>query len=70
LWDDLRPATRTPDTTVGLDNWIISAQTLRNRLREAHLHAHRPHQGLDMTAVWRRNRLQWANAHLWRQLAH
>ena len=31
---------------------------------EAHLHARRPHQGLDLTAVRRRNRLQWATAHL------
>ncbi len=44
----------------------ISAQTVRNRLREAHLHDH-PHQGLDLTAVRRRNRLEWANAHIrWR----
>jgi hypothetical protein len=42
----------------------MSAQTVTNRLREAHLHARRLHQGLDLTAVWRRNRLQWANAHL------
>ncbi|MBN3283616.1 HTRA2 protease, partial [Polyodon spathula] len=36
----------------------------QNRLREAHLRARCPHQGLDLTAVRRRNRLQWANAHL------
>ena len=24
----------------------------------------RPHRGLDLTAIWRRNRLQWANGHL------
>ncbi len=33
-------------------------------LREAHLHAHRPHRGLDLTAVRCRNRLEWANAHI------
>uniref|UniRef100_A0A674B1B8 procollagen-lysine 5-dioxygenase n=1 Tax=Salmo trutta TaxID=8032 RepID=A0A674B1B8_SALTR len=53
-------ATRTADETVGLYNQRISAQTIRNRLREAHLCARRPRQGLDLTAVWRRNRLQWA----------
>ncbi len=30
-----------------------------NRLREAHLHARRPHRGLDLTAVRRRNWLEW-----------
>ncbi len=45
-------------------NQRISAQTVRNRLREAHLHAHRPHRGLDLTAVRHRNRLEWANAHI------
>ncbi len=36
----------------------------------AHLYARRPHRGLDLTAVRRRYRLEWANAHwrlaLWR----
>ncbi len=67
LQDRLRPATRTAVATIGLHNQRISAQTVRNRLREAHLHAHRPHRGLDLTAVHRRNRLEWANAHIrWR----
>ncbi len=67
LQDRLRPATRTAAVTIGLHNQIISAQTVRNRLREAHLHARRPHWGLDLTAVHRRNRLEWANAHIrWR----
>ncbi len=30
--------------TIGLHNQRISAQTVRNRLREAHLHARRPHR--------------------------
>ncbi len=48
-------------------NQRISAQTVRNRLREAYLHARRPHRGLDLTAVRRRNQLEWANAHIrWR----
>ncbi len=47
---------------------IISAQTVRNRLREAHLHARHPHRGLDLTAVCRRNWLEWANAHILERL--
>ncbi|ROI27647.1 Acyl-coenzyme A thioesterase 3 [Anabarilius grahami] len=62
--DRLRPATRTAAATIGLHNQRISAQTVRNRLREAHLLARRPHRGLDLTAVHRRNRLEWANAHI------
>ncbi len=49
LQDRLRPATRTAAATIGLHNQRISAQTVRNRLREAHLHARRPHRGLDLT---------------------
>ncbi len=67
LQDRLRPATQTAVATIGLHNQRISAQTVRNRLREAHLHARRPHRGLDLTAVRHRNRLEWANAHIrWR----
>uniref|UniRef100_A0A8D3AXU9 Tc1-like transposase DDE domain-containing protein n=1 Tax=Scophthalmus maximus TaxID=52904 RepID=A0A8D3AXU9_SCOMX len=63
----LRPATRTAAATIGLHNQRISAQTVRNRLREAHLHTRRPHRGLDLTAVRRRNRLELANAYIrWR----
>ncbi len=54
LQDRLRPTTQTATATIGLHNQIISAQTVRNSLR-AHLHAHRPHWGLDLTAVRRRN---------------
>ncbi len=72
LQDRLRPVTRTAAATIGLHTQIISAQTVRNRLRKAHLHARRPHRSLDLTAVRCRNRLEWANAHnrwrlaLWR----
>ncbi len=34
-----------------MQNQRISAQTVRNRLREAHMHACHPHRGLDLTAV-------------------
>ncbi len=62
-----RPVTRTAAATIGLHNQRISAQTVRNRLRKAHLHARHPHRGLDLTAVHHRNRLEWANAHIrWR----
>ena len=67
LQDRLRPATETAAETIGLHNQTISAQTVRNRLREAQLHARRPHRGLDLTPARRRNRLEWANAHIrWR----
>ena len=64
LRDRLRPGTRTADETVGLHNRRISAQTVRNRLREVNLRARRPHQGIDLTAVRRQTRRNWANAHL------
>ncbi len=51
LQDRLRPATQTAAATIGLHNQRISAQTVRNRLREAHLHARRPHRGLDLQFV-------------------
>ena len=63
LRDRFRPATRTADETLGVNNRQISAQTVRNRLREAALHARRPHRGLDLTDARRRNRLAWANTH-------
>ena len=44
-------------STVGLHNRRISAQTVKNCLREAHLR------------VRRRNHLQWENAHLQLSLA-
>ncbi len=67
LQDRLRQAPGTAAATIGFHNQIISAQTIRNRLREAHLHSRRPHRGLNLTAVCRRNQLEWANAHIrWR----
>ncbi len=61
LQNHLRPATRTAAATIGLHNQRISAKTVINRLREAHLHTRRPHRGLDLTAIRHRNRLEWAN---------
>ncbi len=59
-----RLKTRTAAATIGLHNQRISAQPVRNHFREAHLHAPRPHLGFDLTVVCRRNRLEWANAHI------
>ena len=42
----------------------MSAQTVRNSLREAHLRARRPQQGLDLTAGQHPNRLQMATGTL------
>ena len=42
LQDRLRPATQTAAATIDLHNQNISVQTVRNCLREAHLHARRP----------------------------
>ncbi len=64
LQDRLRPDTRTAAATIGLQNQIIYPQTVRNHLREAHLHARRPHRGLDLTAFHRRHRIEWANANI------
>uniref|UniRef100_A0A8C1J6G5 Insertion element IS150 protein InsJ-like helix-turn-helix domain-containing protein n=1 Tax=Cyprinus carpio TaxID=7962 RepID=A0A8C1J6G5_CYPCA len=64
LQDHLRPANQTAAATIGLHNQRISAQTVRNHLREAHLHAHHPHRGLDLTAVRHLKQLEWANAHI------
>ncbi len=67
LQDHLRSVTRTAAATIVLHNQIISVQTVRNCLREAHLHAHHPYLGLNLTAVRCCNRLEWANAHIrWR----
>jgi hypothetical protein len=64
LRDCLTPATQTAVETLVLHNQRISAETVRNRLSEAHLRACHPHQGLDLIAIQRRNRLQWANAYV------
>ncbi len=48
LQDRLRPAIWTAAATIGLHNQRISAQSVRNRLREAHLLARHPHRGLEL----------------------
>lgn len=63
LQDCLRPATQTATAVIGVHS--ISSQS--ETVSEAHLHARRPHRGLDRTAVYWRSWLEWANAHIpWR----
>ncbi len=64
LQDCLRPATQAAAEKISLHNQRMSAQAVRNCLREAHLHAHRPHRGLNLTAVRHLDRLEWANAQI------
>uniref|UniRef100_A0A8C4RBW6 Transposase Tc1-like domain-containing protein n=1 Tax=Eptatretus burgeri TaxID=7764 RepID=A0A8C4RBW6_EPTBU len=46
----------------------VTAQTIRNRLRSARLHARRPYRGPILTRFHRRQRLLWARRHLrWTQ---
>ena len=54
LSNQFQTATATAANTPGLHNNRISAQTVRNRLRENGLHARRP---------YRLNRLNWARVH-------
>ncbi len=68
LQDRLRQATRTAAATIGLHNQRISAQTIRNCLREAHRHAHRPSSGsrLDcLTIIMHGHMLQGSVQNSW-----
>ena len=47
-----------------LHNNRISAQYVRNRVRENGLHARRPYVGCVLTQRHRQNRLNWARAHI------
>ena len=64
LQNCLRPANCKAAATIALHNQRISAKTVRNHLREAHLHACCSHLGLDLTAVRWCTRLESANAHI------
>jgi hypothetical protein len=48
--------------------WVCTTKEFLNKLSEivleGNLLARCPHQGLDLTVVWCRNRIQWANGHL------
>ena len=56
-------ATATAANTPGLHNNRISAQTVRNRLRENDLHARRLYTGCVLTQRHRQNRLNWSRVH-------
>ena len=60
LRNRFQTATATAANTPGLHNNRISAQTVRNRLRENGLHARRPYVGCVLTQRQRQNRLNWA----------
>lgn len=55
-------ATATANATPGRHNPRISAQTVRNRLKQANLRPRRPYVGSILTVRHRRNRLAWARA--------
>ncbi len=56
------PEPRFKPTTSGYKSDALSIRASTAPI--AHLHAHRPHLALDLTAVRRLNRLEWANAHI------
>ncbi len=56
------PEPRFEPTTSGYKSDALSIRALTAPI--THLHAHRPHWGLDLTAVRHLNRLEWANAHI------
>ncbi len=57
-------ATWTAAATISFHNQRIFAQTVRNRLREAHLHSRHPHRGLGLTWVGKCS--HWWRLALWR----
>ncbi len=62
LQDHLRPATWTAAATIGLHNHKNSAQTTRDHLRKAHLHARHPHRGLDtVQGRWQTDGVVWVS---------
>ena len=63
LWDRYRMATTTARVTPGTHNPSISAQTVRNRLREAGLRVCRPVVRQVLTRHHRQQRRLWAENH-------
>jgi hypothetical protein len=57
-------AVATPRMIIGNHQRYISAQTMRNRLREVGLRARRPFVGVVLTQKHRQIRLQWTRRHL------
>ena len=63
LRNRFQTATATAANTPELHNNRISAQTVRNRLRENGLHTRRPYVGCVLTQRHRLNRFNWARVH-------
>ena len=63
LCNRFQTATATAANTPGLHNNRMSAQTVRNRLRENRLHARRPYVRCVLTQRHHQNRLNWAHVH-------
>ena len=63
LRNRFQTATATAANTPRLHNNRISAQTVRNRLRENGLHAQHPYVGCVFTQRHCQNRLHWARVH-------
>ena len=63
LRNRFQTATATAANKPELHNNRISAQTIRNRLRENGLHARRPYVGFALTQRHRQNRINWAREH-------
>ena len=64
LRNRFQTATATAANTPGTHNNRISDQTVRNRLREGGLRAHRPYVGCLLTRRHRVNRVNWARTHI------
>ena len=63
LRNEFQTATATAANMSAFRNNRISAQTVRNRLRENGSHARRPYVGCVSTQRHRQNRLNWARVH-------
>ena len=57
-------ASITARTIIGHHGHAVTAQTVRNRLRDVGLRCRRPYRGLILTPRHRQQRLQWARRHL------
>uniref|UniRef100_A0A673AQ28 Transposase Tc1-like domain-containing protein n=1 Tax=Sphaeramia orbicularis TaxID=375764 RepID=A0A673AQ28_9TELE len=63
LRDRFHPATRTAAETIGTHHRLVSARTIRNRLRADGIRPYRPYVGSVLTPQHRRARVQWCNVH-------
>uniref|UniRef100_A0A672ZXQ3 Transposase Tc1-like domain-containing protein n=1 Tax=Sphaeramia orbicularis TaxID=375764 RepID=A0A672ZXQ3_9TELE len=63
LRDRFRPATRTAAETTGTHHRLLSARTIRNRLRADGIRPYRPYVGSVLTPQHCRAQIQWCSAH-------